>query len=150
MEKKVQELNKEEINKKADLDKKLNMFYQEINYINNSLDILRNRFFNLIITRMYIKDINFNYEDYLNNITNAIVEIDKNYIDIVNNFNISYGDKSNEIENFVKDNYIKNMDKENDKKRIKKTNQEKKLKEENLLCSELKTTQEITKTNLID
>lgn len=141
--KEMLEINKNEINEKAEIDKKLNVFYNQINFINNSLDIIRNRIFNLIITRMYIKDINFNYQIILDNITNSINEIDKNYIELVNSLNLSFGDKNEKINNYIKQNSFKNQNKKNNKK-------DKKLSEKDFTCSELKTTAEIIEENLTD
>lgn len=141
--KEMLEINKNEINEKAEIDKKLNVFYNQINFINNSLDIIRNRIFNLIITRMYIKDINFNYQIILDNITNSINEIDKNYIELVNSLNLSFGDKNEKINNYIKQNSFKNQNKKNNKK-------DKKLSEKDFTCSELKTIVETTEENLTD
>lgn len=141
--KEMLEINKNEINEKAEIDKKLNVFYNQINFINNSLDIIRNRIFNLIITRMYIKDINFNYQTILDNITNSINEIDKNYIELVNSLNLSFGDKNEKINNYIKQNSFKNQNKKNNKK-------DKKLSEKDFTCSELKTIVETTEENLTD
>lgn len=141
--KEMLEINKNEINEKAEIDKKLNVFYNQINFINNSLDIIRNRIFNLIITRMYISDIQFDYQQILDNITNSINEIDKNYIDLVNSLNLSFGDKHEKINSYIEQNNIKNKDKKNNKK-------DKKLNEKDLICSELKTIVETTEENLID
>lgn len=141
--KEMLEINKNDINEKAEIDKKLNVFYNQLNFINNSLDIIRNRIFNLIITRMYISDIKFDYQQILDNITNSINEIDKNYIDLVNSLNLSFGDKYEKINSYIQQNNFKNQNKKNNKK-------DKKLNEKDYICSELKTTAEIIEENLTD
>lgn len=141
--KEMLEINKNDINEKAEIDKKLNVFYNQVNFINNSLDIIRNRIFNLIITRMYISDIKFDYQQILDNITNSINEIDKNYIDLVNSLNLSFGDKHEKINSYIEQNNFKNQNKKNNKK-------DKKLSEKDFTCSELKTIVETIEENLTD
>lgn len=141
--KEMLEINKNEINEKAEIDKKLNVFYNQVNFINNSLDIIRNRIFNLIITRMYISDIKFDYQQILDNITNSINDIDKNYIELVNSLNLSFGDKYEKINSYIQQDNFKNQNKKSNKK-------DKKLNEKDYICSELKTIVETIEENLTD
>lgn len=83
------------VDKNNNLINNKDLFFNELKRINFNLDLLRNGIFNIIVTADYINNIEFDFKNFIININNNIVELNKEISNIIEKLNIKFGDKKN-------------------------------------------------------